>query len=146
VNFLEKQIQKFDKIQRKSKALGFVYAVIKKYGEDEAGYQAALITYYGFLSLFPLFIIITMVLKLVFNGHSHLRQQVLNHLSQYVPILGSELQHNVHNLPRTDLGLLVVLLLTLYGARGGAAAVRHALSHIWIIPRDEWLGFPPVGY
>ena len=29
-------------------------AVVKKYGDDEGGRQAALITYYGFLSIFPL--------------------------------------------------------------------------------------------
>jgi hypothetical protein len=36
-----------DRLQRE---LGFPYAVVKKYG-DEGGRQAALITYYGFLSI-----------------------------------------------------------------------------------------------
>ena len=40
-----------DRLQRKHGALGFPYAVVKKYGDDEGGRQAALITYYGFLSL-----------------------------------------------------------------------------------------------
>jgi membrane protein len=35
-------------------ALGCPYAVVKKYGDDEGGRQAALITYYGFLNIFSL--------------------------------------------------------------------------------------------
>jgi membrane protein len=35
--------------------LGFPCAVIKKYGDNDDGHEAALITYYGFLSVFPRF-------------------------------------------------------------------------------------------
>jgi hypothetical protein len=43
-----------DGMQRRHGVLGFPYAVVKKYGDDAGGRQAALITYYGFLSNFPL--------------------------------------------------------------------------------------------
>ena len=46
-----------DRLQRKHGVLGFPYAVVKKYGDDEGGRQAALITYYGFLSIFPLLLL-----------------------------------------------------------------------------------------
>jgi hypothetical protein len=36
-----------DRLQRKHGVLGFPYAVVKKYGDDEGGRQAALITYSG---------------------------------------------------------------------------------------------------
>ncbi len=44
-----------DRLQRRHGVLGFPYTVVKKYGDDErAGGRAALITCYGFLSIFPL--------------------------------------------------------------------------------------------
>jgi membrane protein len=46
-----------DGLQRRHGVLGFPYAVIKKYGDDEGGRHAALITYYGFLSIFPLLLL-----------------------------------------------------------------------------------------
>ena len=46
-----------DRLQREHGVLGFPYAVVKKYGDDEGGRQAALITYYGFLSIFPLLLL-----------------------------------------------------------------------------------------
>ena len=46
-----------DRLQRQHGMLGFPYAVVKKYGDDEGGRHAALITYYGFLSIFPLLLL-----------------------------------------------------------------------------------------
>ncbi len=46
-----------DRLQRKHGLLGFPYAVVKKYGDDEGGREAALITYYGFLSIVPLLLL-----------------------------------------------------------------------------------------
>ena len=46
-----------DRLQREHGVLGFPFAVVKKYGDDAGGRQAALITYYGFLSIFPLLLL-----------------------------------------------------------------------------------------
>ena len=35
-----------DGVQRRHGVLGFPYAVVKKYGDDDGGREAALITYY----------------------------------------------------------------------------------------------------
>lgn len=48
-----------DRLQRRSRAAGFVIAVIYKYVDDQGGYLAALITYYAFVSLFPLLLLFT---------------------------------------------------------------------------------------
>ena len=41
---------------------GFPIAVVYKYVDDQGGYLAALITYYGFLSLFPLLLLLASLL------------------------------------------------------------------------------------
>ena len=64
-----------DRLQRKNGALGFPYAVVKKYGDDEGGRQAALITYYGYLSIFPLLLLGVAVLSRVLADHPDLRQR-----------------------------------------------------------------------
>src|SRR5580693_8194757 len=58
-----------DRLQREHTVLGFPYAVVKKYGDDEGGRQAALITYYGFLSIFPLLLLGVAVLSRVLADH-----------------------------------------------------------------------------
>ena len=66
-----------DRLQRKHRVLGFPYAVVKKYGDDEGGRQAALITYYGFLSIFPLLLLGVAVLSRVLADHPDLRQRLI---------------------------------------------------------------------
>ena len=61
-----------DGLQRRHGVLGFPYAVVKKYGDDEGGRQAALITYCGFLSIFPLLLLGVAVLSRVLADHPDL--------------------------------------------------------------------------
>lgn len=42
-----------DRLQRRNRAAGVAIAVVYKYVDDQGGYLSALITYYGFVSLFP---------------------------------------------------------------------------------------------
>jgi hypothetical protein len=53
VKAVQRMLRRIDEFQRRHKPLGFMFAVFKKFGEDDAGSKAALIAYYGFFSLFP---------------------------------------------------------------------------------------------
>src|SRR5207237_2144885 len=82
-----------DRLQRRHGVLGFPYAVVKKYGDDEGGREAALITYYGFLSIFPLLLLGVAVLSRVLADHPDLRQRLLTAI---VPqALRSTVEHSV---------------------------------------------------
>lgn len=141
-NPLDKLMSKIDKIQQSHPVLAFPYSVIKKYGEDEAGNLGALITYYGFLSLFPLLLVATTATQIFLHGHEHLRGRVTDAVNHYFPVIGDQLQNSVHTSHKTGLALLIGVLFTIYGARGGATAFQNALNHIWQIPKVNRPGFP----
>lgn len=142
MNHLQKLLSKIDTFQRGHGALGFPYAVVKKYGDDEAGYQAALLTYYGFLSLFPLLLVLTTVLGALAGSHPHLRATIIKDTTQYFPALGNQLSEHIGSLHKTGLALVIGVVFTLYGARGIADAFRHGVNHIWRIPKVRRTGFP----
>ena len=142
MNPIQKLLAKFDAFQRKHGSFGFAYAVIKKYGDDEAGYQAALLTYYGFLALFPLLLVLTTVLGLLAGSHPHLRETIITDTAQYFPTLGNQLSEHIGSMHKTGLALAVGILFTLYGARGIADAFRHGVNHIWRVPKVSRPGFP----
>jgi len=131
-----------DRFQQRHKSLAFPYAVVKKYGDDDAGHQAALITYYGFLSLFPLLLVATSIVDLLASSHPELQNQLNKLISEYLPIVGDSLQNSIHSSHRSGIALLVGLLFTIYGARGIADVVRNVLDHAWAIPRSKRSGFP----
>lgn len=135
-------VARFDNFQQRHAWLGFPLAVFKKYGDDEAGNQAALMTYYGFLSLFPLLLVLLTLLRLLARQNTALQEKVIGSALEYFPIVGSQLQSNVHSLSGSGIGLAVGIILTLIGARGAANGIQSAFNHIWQVERVHRPGFP----
>src|SRR5438874_9440542 len=86
-----------DRLQREHGVLGFPYAVVKKYGDDDGGRQAALITYYGFLSIFPLLLLGVAVLSRVLADHADLRRRLIAEIVP--PALRPTIEHSLAAMP-----------------------------------------------
>ncbi len=142
MNILDQTVRKLDGFQQRHRLPAFTYGVLKKYGEDNIGTQAALLTYYGFLSLFPLLLVLTTVANNVLGDHPDLKKTVVDGLTDYFPLLGNQLASHVHGLNRNGLALFVGILFTLYGARGVADAFRKGVQHIWQVPESKRDKFP----
>lgn len=135
-------LKKFDAWQQKRRWTAVTVAVIKKYGEDESGYQAALLTYYGFMSLFPLLLVLTTVTSLVAGNHPALQSDIIRSTTGYFPILGSQLAQHITSLHKNGVALIIGIVFTLYGARGVADVFRRGVQNIWQVPKDQRAGFP----
>src|SRR4051794_28235963 len=79
-------LRRVDTLQRRRAVLGFAVAVAKKFGEDGAGNLAALIAYYGFLSIFPLLLALTTVLGSVLRSHPALQRRILDSALTQFPV------------------------------------------------------------
>lgn len=97
-------------------------AVAYKFGDDQGPYLTALITYDGFLSLFPLLLLLVTVLGFVLQGDSHLQARLVKSTLAELPIIGSQLREDVHSLKGSGVGLAVGILAMLYGCLGAAGA------------------------
>jgi len=124
-----------DHFQQRHRSLGFPLAVRKKFSDDQAGNLAALIAYYGFMSIFPLLLVLVSVLGIVLANNTHLQQDVLNSALTEFPAIGTQLRTNVHSLGRSGLSLAIGLAGTFLGARGVANAVQNAMNQVWEVPR-----------
>jgi YihY family inner membrane protein len=142
MNAIQRTIDWFDQLQRRRKLLGFPLAVLKKYGDDQAGHQAALLAYYAFLAIFPLLLVLTTVVKVLVRGDDALSHKIINGATQYFPVVGDELQRNVHSLGGSAWILAIGVVLTLFGARGVADILRNGINHVWQVPRYSRSGFP----
>ena len=126
-----------DWYQRRHRWLGFPLAVIYKFGDDQGLYLAALITYYGFLSLFPLLLLLVTILGFLIHGDPHLQARVVDSALVDFPVIGSQLRGNLHALSGSGLGLAVGVLGTLYGCLGAAGATQNAFNRAWAVPRNQ---------
>ncbi len=127
---------RFDAFQRRHPVLGFPIAVTYKFFDDQGNYLAALIAYYGFLSLFPLLLLLTAILGLVLRGNSHLRHEVLTSTLGQFPIIRDDLV-DPSKLGGSTIGILAGILVSLYGGMGIANALQNSMNVAWGIPRNE---------
>lgn len=142
MKIIDNAVMKVDTFQRRHKVPGFLFAVVKKFSDDQAGYQAALITYYGFLSLFPLLLVLTTVAGIAGSRNPELGRDLVQSVSGYFPVAGQALENSVNGITRTGPALIIGILFALYGARGIADSLRNAVNHIWHVPIAKRSGFP----
>lgn len=128
--------ERLDQFQRRHPLASFPLAVVYKFGEDQGPYLAALITYYGFLSLFPLLLLLASILGFVLQGRPDLQQQILESTLSQFPVIGEQLGQPQGL--RGSVGAIVVGgLVAVYGALGVAQAVRNAMNVTWSVPRNR---------
>ena len=139
---LTRAIKAFDTYQQKHPVLGFPIAVLLKYEQDEAPHQAALLTYYTFLSLFPLMLILLSITELLLKNQPALEQRVIHTAFSYFPVVGTQLERNVHASHSSGLGLVFGLLIAFVGARGVADIMQTVFNNLWQVPRDRRSKFP----
>ena len=142
MNAVQKRIAQADRVQQSRPWLAFPVAVYKKFGDDQAGNLAALIAYYGFAALFPLLLVLVTVLDIVLAHNEHLRKQVLSTAFRQIPVIGPQLENNVHSMTQTGPALAIGLILTFLGARGVAGAAQNAMNTVWGVPLVRRPGFP----
>jgi YihY family inner membrane protein len=131
------RLHTLDHRQQQSSRLGFVAAVIKKFGDDQAGQLAALIAYYGFVSLFPLLLVLVTVLGFVLQGNPSAQASVLHSTLSQFPIIGTQLQANVHSLKGSGVDLAIGLVGSLLAGLGITGASQNAFNQVWHVPHKD---------
>jgi membrane protein len=125
-----------DGFQQRHPWAGFPLAVAYKFVDDQGSYLAALVTYYGFVSLFPLLLLLSSVLGFVLQGNSQLQHEILDSALGQFPVIGDQLG-DPQGLRGSATAVVIGVLGSLYGALGVAQAVQNAMNVVWAVPRHR---------
>lgn len=140
VNLIERGVRGIDHAQQRSRAGGLVFAVVKKFGDDDGPALAASLTYFGFMSIFPLLLIVTTVVG--FLGNARVEHTIVGSALAQLPVFGEQLGRNVaHPLTGSWFALAFGLVWLLYGAMGVAQSAQHAMAQVWNVPGVVRPGF-----
>jgi YihY family inner membrane protein len=135
-------LREVDRFQRRHVLIGFPYAVWRKYSDDGGATLAALLTYYGFLSIFPLLLLAVALLTEVLAAQPALRHELIEEL---VPEwLRSDVEQALQELPPSGGPLLIGVVGLLWSGLGGIMATVTALNRIWAVPHRKRSG--PIGW
>jgi YihY family inner membrane protein len=140
---LRRLVGAVDDFQQRHRWLAFPFAVVKKYGDDQAGRHAALLAYYGFFSLFPLLLVAVTVIGFILQGRSDLADRIVDSAAAQFPIIGTSIQKTVEGsrLRGSGLVLAVGAAFALWGGLGVADAAQAAMNGIWNVPRRRYPNF-----
>lgn len=140
-------VDRIDQVQRRYRFLAFPHAVFKRYGEDNGGWIGALISYYGFFSLFPLLVVFVTIATWVLGDRPDLLHSVLQAIWSKVPFASAGLQANVDRevaeLEGNGWIMAVSLLVTIWGGIGVVRVLQDGVNNVWGVARFRRPGFLP---
>jgi len=131
-----------DGFQQRWAVLAFPIAVWKRFNDDRAGNLAALIAFNGFISIFPLLLVLVTVLNIVLKNDSSLHDSLLNSALAQYPVIGPQIKSNLGSISGSGVPLAIGIVLLLLGARGVANAMQNAVCEVWEIASQDRPGFP----
>ena len=130
-----------DRWQRRTPWAGVPYAVMKKFGDDNANLVVVALAWYGFTAIFPLLLVMMTVLGSI--GANSLGTGILNTLHQF-PVIGTSFNPaSPSSLHGSTLGLVIGLIGLVYGAQGVTQTAQQAMATVWHIPQTQRTGFLP---
>ena len=113
-------------------------AVAKKYAEDRGTSLAAAITFYGFLSVFPLLLLFFTVVSLVVGPHSTAEKELVNSALSQFPVVGTQLERNIRAIDNGEPALLVFSAVGFVaGIFGIINSLQQASADLWGVPRSR---------
>jgi YihY family inner membrane protein len=144
MNPVEQALRRADAAQQRFGPTAFLFGVIKKYGDDNAGVLVSNLAYSAFVSIFPLLLILVTVLVNVAAHDPSLRAQVIRGATSEFPLIGHQLASNIHSLKRsTAISLAIGLLLLVWGVTRLAQAGLFTMEQVWNLPGPDRPGYVP---
>ena len=101
----------------------------------QTGRNAAVLAYWGFLSIFPLLLAATTILGFVLEGNEDLRDDIDSALSQ-IPVVGTTIEANAGALEGNTWALVIGLLTALWASMKAFLGVQAALDDVWEVDID----------
>jgi membrane protein len=137
MSWIQRALGAADRLQARWPPTAVPVAVWKKFQDDQAGYLAALVSYFGFVAVFPLLLIFVTVLDMTLRTHPTLHRDLLNSALMQYPVVGTEIDSKLGSIDGSGLPLIIGIVVLVIGTRGVAFAMQNALCTVWGIRREQ---------
>ncbi len=117
-------------LRRRSKAGNTLVLTIENFRAHRTGRNAALVSHYGFLSIFPLLLVFTTVLGFVLQSRPKLRDEIIDSAFNRIPIIGRDVGSQPEQLKGNVLVLVFGLLAALWAGMRAFNVLQSALDDI----------------
>jgi YihY family inner membrane protein len=125
-------LQKLDRAQKSSAPLSVAVATVKKFSEDQSANLAAMIAFWAFFSVFPLFLVLVTLLAIFLPASD--KNSVLGHVAEMFPLLDPK---TVNGLSGAWWTIVLGLATALWSGSGVVRTAQFAFNSVWGIPPSQ---------
>lgn len=136
----ERLVRWFDRWQGDRAVTAVPVAVVRKYADDRGSAMASLFTYYAFLGLFPLLILLLTLFENMSGRYPGLRDAVVDTVIGQLPVIGPTVRDETSSLAATGFGLVIGVVGLLWGATGLYNSAQLAMSQVWNVEGVDRMG------
>jgi uncharacterized BrkB/YihY/UPF0761 family membrane protein len=131
-----------DHRQQSNRFLAIAYAVVRKFGDDEANLFVVALGWYGFTAIYPLLLVVVTIFGYI--GVASLGTGIVSTLHQF-PVIGAQFNSagGGSTLHGSVLGIVVGAGGLLYGAQGVTQTAQQTMARVWNVPEVKLPGFVP---
>ena len=129
-------------VRGKHPAIDVAVDTLDGWRRHKSGNNASLLSFFGFLSIFPLLLVATTILGFVLEGNEELQQKIVDGALDEIPVLGEQLANDPTSLDGSVLVLIVGLATALWSATKAFVALQVALDDIWEVDIDHRAAMP----
>ncbi len=137
LGLIDRLVGAVDTFQQSHRVIALPVAVVKRFGDDEAGNLAALVAYYAFFALFPLLLVFVTTTGFVLKGNPEARQALLDSALSSFPVFGDQLRSDIGTFRGSGVALTVGLLGAFWGGLGAVGAMQNTMNVVWDVPRED---------
>jgi YihY family inner membrane protein len=124
-----------DRFQRRHRFAAFPIAVVKKFGDDQAGNLSALMAYYAFFAIFPLLLVFVTILGFVLQDNPGAQQDLVDSTLAKIPIIGSQIQTG--SLTGSTVALVVGAVGAVLSGLGVTLAAQTAFNRVHAVAHRD---------
>lgn len=124
-------------VRSRNAVIDVIVGVVAGFQRHQTPRNAAVLTYFGFLSIFPLFMVASSVLGFVLQNNESLRDDILDTAVSQIPVLGTQIADQSGSLEGNVWSVVIGLLITLWAATRAFAGLQNAFDDIWEVPLTE---------
>ncbi|HEX4983843.1 MAG TPA: YihY/virulence factor BrkB family protein [Ilumatobacteraceae bacterium] len=123
-------------VRRRSGAVDVAVETLDCFRRHQTGRNAAVLAYWGFLSVFPLLLAATTILGFVLEGNEGLRDDIVDSALGQIPVVGSTIKANAGDLEGNTWALVLGLTTALWASMKAFIGVQAAFDDVWEVDID----------
>ncbi len=125
-------------VRSRSRVVDVAVETLAGFSKHETGRNGAVLTYYGFLTLFPLFLAASTILGFILESKPEWRVDLVDSAAAEIPFIGDKLGGEITG---SWVALTIGVSAAVWGSLKAFIGLQIAYDDTWEIDRDDRAGF-----